>query len=117
MSAGMNLYKQGDMVVVRFPFTDGSQFKKRPALVISNDLVNDTGDYLLVQITSKYHADGLSIEIEDTDVLRPLALRSYVRSHKLFTVNESLILSKITVAQTHFVTKVAAKIYNLIDTI
>jgi mRNA interferase MazF len=112
----MNLYKQGDIVVVRFPFTDGSQFKKRPALVISNDLVNATGDYLLVQITSKAHKDGLSMEVENTDVLRPLALRSYVRSHKLFTVNESLVLSKITEAQTHFVKKVAVKIYSLMDT-
>ena len=113
----MNLYKQGDIVVVRFPFTDGSEFKKRPALVISNDLVNDTGDYLLVQITSKTHADGLSIEIENTDVLRPLALRSYVRSHKIFTVNESLVLSKITEVHTHFVKKVADKIYTLIETL
>ena len=41
-----SMYKQGDIVVVKFPFTDGSQFKKRPALVISNDIVNKTGDYL-----------------------------------------------------------------------
>ena len=40
------MYKQGEIVVVKFPFTDGSQFKKRPALVISNDIVNETGHYL-----------------------------------------------------------------------
>jgi len=42
------LYAQGDIVVVSFPFTDISQTKKRPALVLSNHLVNQTGDYLLV---------------------------------------------------------------------
>ena len=47
----MAFYKQGDIVSVNFPFTDISQTKRRPALVISNDLVNQTGDYLLAQIT------------------------------------------------------------------
>lgn len=45
-------YNQGDIVVVDFPFTDASQTKKRPALVLSNHTVNQTGDYLLVMITS-----------------------------------------------------------------
>ena len=43
------MYKQGDIIVVKFPFTDGSEFKKRPALVVSNDKVNKTDDYLIVQ--------------------------------------------------------------------
>jgi mRNA interferase MazF len=111
----MNLFKQGDIVVVRFPFTDGSAFKKRPALLVSNDLVNDTGDYLLVQITSKIHPDGLSLPIADTDLLRPLALESELRCHKLFTVSESVILSKITSAHPHFLQKVATKIQSLIQ--
>lgn len=46
------MYKQADIVVVKFPFTDGSEFKKRPALVVSNETINKNGDYLIVQITS-----------------------------------------------------------------
>jgi mRNA interferase MazF len=46
-------YKRGDIVIVNFPFSDLSKAKKRPALIISNHLVNRTGDYLLVQISSK----------------------------------------------------------------
>lgn len=38
-------YQQGDIVVVDFPFTDVSQTKRRPALVLSNQTVNQTGDY------------------------------------------------------------------------
>ena len=63
----MPIYKQGDIVVVNFPFTDISQTKKRPALVVSNDNVNRTGDYLLVQITSQVKNDGLSLPISITD--------------------------------------------------
>jgi len=44
----MAQYQQGDIVTVDFPFTDISQTKRRPALVVSNEQVNETGDYLLV---------------------------------------------------------------------
>jgi len=46
-------YSQGDIIWVDFPFTDGFQSKPRPALIISNKIVNDTGDYIHLQITSK----------------------------------------------------------------
>jgi len=73
--------KQGDIIVVKFPFTDGSEFKKRPALIISNETVNKTTDYLIVQITSKNNIDELSVFIDDTDCLQPLPLKSYIRLH------------------------------------
>ncbi|MEP6513528.1 MAG: type II toxin-antitoxin system PemK/MazF family toxin [Parafilimonas sp.] len=59
-------YQKGDIVWVNFPFTDGSQMKPRPVLIISNETVNKTGDYILVQITSKFKKDNLSIEISDS---------------------------------------------------
>lgn len=46
-------YKKGDIVIAKFPFSDLSNSKKRPALIISNEVANQTGVYLLVQITSK----------------------------------------------------------------
>ena len=85
-------YNQGDIVVVDFPFTDVSQTKKRPALVLSNQTINQTGDYLLVMITSQVKYDGLSLPILLTDYDgEPLPLTSFVRVHKIFLLNESLI--------------------------
>ncbi len=104
------MYKQADIIVVKFPFTDGSEFKKRPALIISNENVNKTDDYLIVQITSKFNNDGLSVTIEDTDCLHPLPLKSYLRTHKLFTIHKSLIISKITQVKPSFFKKIVAKI-------
>ncbi|HAH54655.1 MAG TPA: hypothetical protein DCM02_05050 [Flavobacterium sp.] len=109
------MYKQGDIVVVKFPFTDGSEFKKRPALVISNDLVNKTGDLLIVQITSKKHEDKLSVTINDNDCLLNLPLRSYIRVHKIFTVNQNLILSKITVLNSKPFGNISKKITELLE--
>ena len=91
----MAFYKQGDIVSVNFPFTDISQTKRRPALVISNDLVNQTGDYLLAQITSQIKNDGLSLPIQPVDyATAPLQLTSFIRLHKVFLLNESLIIKK-----------------------
>ncbi len=41
-------YSRGEIVWVKFPFTDISAAKLRPALIIYNNLVNRTGDYLLM---------------------------------------------------------------------
>jgi mRNA interferase MazF len=104
-------YRQGDVVWVDFPFTDGSQSKPRPALVISNETVNDTGDYILVQITSKIRRDGLSIEITGPDYKEPpLEIKSHIRFHKIFILNESLILGKKTSVTDDFREKVIAQI-------
>ncbi|HMS68721.1 MAG TPA: type II toxin-antitoxin system PemK/MazF family toxin [Saprospiraceae bacterium] len=108
------MFKQADIVVVKFPFTDGSDFKKRPALIISNELVNKTGDYLIVQITSKFNNDALSLLIEDTDCLQPLQLESYLRIHKISTLHKSLILAKITEVKPDFFKSVIDKICRLL---
>ncbi len=113
----MNKYNKGDIVIIRFPFTDLSSSKKRPALVISNDAVNQTGDYLLVQITSKEKTDTLSLSIAKTDFTdnKELPLKSFVRLHKIFLLNESLIAGKAASVKISFLDKVVDKIVELIN--
>jgi len=53
-------HKRGDIVWVEFPFSDASSDKVRPALIISNDTINNTGDYLLMQVTTRLRGDALS---------------------------------------------------------
>jgi mRNA interferase MazF len=111
----MARFQQGDIVVVNFPFTDVSQTKRRPALVISNDLVNQTGDYLLVQITSQVKADGLSLPITASDyALQPLPLNSFVRIHKVFLLNESLIVRKETSVTASFLQRLVKALNTLL---
>ncbi len=88
-------YNQGDVVWVNFPFTDGVGAKRRPALVISGTRVNKHGDYLLMQITSKSHDDGLSYPLSEADYSeKPLEIISYLRLHKIFILSEALIIGK-----------------------
>ena len=109
------MFNQGDIIIVKFPFTDGTEFKKRPALVISNNKIDKSEDCLLVQITSKLSNDGLSINIHDKDCLKPLPLKSFIRPHKIFTIHKSLILVKISEVNKIFLKKVSDKIFELIE--
>jgi mRNA interferase MazF len=110
------MFKQGDIVSVSFPFTNVSEFRKRPALVISNEKVNQTGDYLLVQITSKHKKDGLSLALNDDDYSNLiLPLKSYVRFHKIFLLNEALINKKVSSVTNNFRISLIKRITELIN--
>ncbi|MDD2237260.1 MAG: type II toxin-antitoxin system PemK/MazF family toxin [Kiritimatiellae bacterium] len=54
----MTSFSKGDIVLVRFPFTDFSSTKKRPAVVINtDDYTKRYHDYILVPLTSVQQAD------------------------------------------------------------
>jgi mRNA interferase MazF len=110
------MYNKGDIVAVNFPFSDLSGLKKRPALVLSNDKVNQSGDLLLIQITSQVKRDGFSVPLEENDYQeKQLPLKSFVRIHKIFTLNESLILNKVTVTTKEFNNVITQKIIGIIS--
>jgi hypothetical protein len=52
----------GSVVLVKFPFSDLSNAKLRPALVIADA---GRGDWVLCQITSKPYGDLFCIELKD----------------------------------------------------
>ena len=110
-------YTKGDIVIIGFPFSDLSKTKKRPALIISNDTVNKTGDYLMVQITSKILNDNLSLPINKRDFVngKELPLPSCIRLHKIFLLNESLIISGNTTVNPDFLNSVIDKIISLLQ--
>ncbi len=89
-------YKKRDIVFVPVPFSDNKNRKVRPALVISDDRVHATGDAIIVQITSKTKNDNLSIDIEETDTSFPLPAKSFIRCHKIFVLEQHLIIEKIS---------------------
>ena len=64
--------------------------KRRPALVVA-DLTGD--DLILCQITSQARSDGYSVPLIATDFERGhLAVDSFVRPNRLFTVEQSVVL-------------------------
>jgi mRNA interferase MazF len=108
------MYQRGDIVSVPFPFTDLSETKLRPAIIISNELVNCTDDVIIVMITSKEKDDSFSLPIGDSNLSIPLPKASFVNCHKIVTIATSLIQKKISVASPDFINSVTMKIQVLI---
>ena len=83
----------GAVVLVRFPFSDFSKTKLRPAVVLA-DVGRD--DRLLSQVTSKPYGDARALRIESADFASgSLRVTSYARPGKLFTANRDLIASEV----------------------
>ncbi|HEX5725635.1 MAG TPA: type II toxin-antitoxin system PemK/MazF family toxin [Longimicrobiaceae bacterium] len=81
----------GAVVLVPFPFSDLSQAKLRPAVVLASA---GRDDYILCQVTSRPYADPLAIELTTRSfVSGSLHQTSYARPGKLFTAHLSLIRS------------------------
>src|SRR5438045_3457291 len=80
----------GEIVVLPFPQTDLRVGKRRPALVVAT-LAGD--DMILCQITSRSRSDGFSISLTSDDFERGrLAVESFIRPNRLFTVAQSVVL-------------------------
>jgi len=94
----------GDILLIKFPFTNLSKAKKRPVLVIKSE--NEFGDFVCLQITSKSTADNLlKIEIENfkNDVLK---LESYLKYDKCFTLNCEMVDKKLVEVNEEFIKKI-----------
>lgn len=88
----MERFVKGDLVVVPFPFSDLTNSKKRPALVVA-ELNGD--DRILCQITSQAN-DEHAIQITQNDCDDGgLNQTSNVRPGKIFTADKSVIIRRV----------------------
>ena len=83
----------GDVVVVPFPFSDLTQAKRRPALVLAG-LEGD--DLILCQITSRTVSDGYAVSLCDVDFQEDgLKLESNTRPNRIFTADNAIVLYRV----------------------
>jgi len=79
----------GSVVLVKFPFSDLSASKLRPAIVLAS---SGRDDWILCQVTSNPYSDTKAVQIMDADFdSGSLQRTSFVRPGKLFTANASLM--------------------------
>ena len=108
-------FSKGDIVIIPVPFTDNKGNKLRPAVVISNSMVHQTGDVMIVQITSQIKQDKLSIAITNDDVTEGLPVKSYIRIHKIFVLEQKLIKGKVSSLKTEKYKELIQKINQIIQ--
>ena len=89
------MVKRGSIVLIKYPFTDLSSTKKRPALVISPDKYNAMDDLVIAFITSNLqgierYGDYLIEQWKQAGLPLPSILRM-----KFATVSKDIIVKKI----------------------
>jgi len=107
----MGLFTVGQIIVLPFPFSDLTQNKYRPGLLLANV---EYSDWIVCQITSKSYKGRYEIEIQNSDLLTGnLRQVSYVRVSKLFTAKESVFTGIIGQLKSNKMTEVREAIINL----
>ena len=109
----MATFVKGDVVIVPFPFSDLSQAKRRPALVVA-DLKGD--DLILCQITSQAVSDSYAVAVTNADFANGgLNKNSNVRPNRLFTADKGIILYKAGQLKAEKLKEVVARIIDILQ--
>jgi mRNA interferase MazF len=95
-------------VLVRFPFSDLSGAKLRPAVVLA---ITEHGDRLLCQVTSNPWGDKTAIPVTPGNFASgTLRLVSFARPGKLFTAGQSLLVSEVGILTTELRVRIVESI-------
>ena len=88
--------KQRDIILIKFPFSNLTGAKVRPALVLSNDKYNKYNlDTVVVAMTSNINPSEYKVFVENQDLESGyLPLKSAVRVDKPFSILQSKVLKK-----------------------
>lgn len=101
----------GDIVLLRFPFTDGQAIKRRPALIVND--YND-GDIIVCRITSQIYNTNKDVYIENWEK-SGLRLPSVIRIHKIATLEKNMVDIVMGKIDESMKAKVRSIISNLTD--
>ena len=108
----MAKFVKGDVVVVPFPFSDLTQAKRRPALIVS---VLEGDDLILSQVTSQFVKDNYAVSIEVKDFEEGgLKQKSNVRPNRLFTADSRIVLYRIGNLKTDKMNEIIEKIIEIV---
>ena len=103
----------GSIVLVPFPFSDLSQSKLRPAVVVA-DAGRD--DWIFARLRAIPYGDPRALALSDGDFLSgSLRVTSFARPGKLCTANHSLLVSEFVVPRAQAYARVIAAIVQMLQ--
>lgn len=110
-------FKQRSIILVPFPFSDLSNNKKRPALVVSNNEFNESNeDMICCLITSNPRPFKHSVNLNNNDLESGfLNFESKVKPHRLFTISQKIVLKQIAMIKKNKHLSIEKEINNLIS--
>ncbi|MCC7211132.1 MAG: type II toxin-antitoxin system PemK/MazF family toxin [Candidatus Brocadia sp.] len=92
----MTVYNRGDVVLVPFPFSNQATIKKRPSVIVSSDVYNNTSpDIVIMAITGKTDktlnvGECLIEDWRDAGLLKPSSIKPAVS-----TIEQGLVIKKL----------------------
>jgi len=107
------MYNQREIVLVPFPYSDLTAAKQRPALIISNSLVNKSEDRICCLITSNFNNEGIIIENKNFETGK-LPFKSWVKVNRIFSVNEKIIRKKLCKINKDFHSSIISEINKIL---
>lgn len=109
----MGRFIKGDVVVLPFPFSDLSNAKRRPALVVAA-VTGD--DVILCQITSQNISDNYAVPLVKTDFADGKLTRdSNIRPNRLFTADSKIVLYGAGMIKAEKMQEVVEKIVEIVS--
>ena len=86
--------KQQELVWIKIPFSDFSQTKIRPALVISNNEYNTKcEDMIICAVTSNLQKTAYSVSLEQKDLVSgSLQIESRIKADKIMQIDKKLAI-------------------------
>ena len=109
---GGTMYEQKEIILI--PFSDLTGTKQRPAIIISNSKINKTEDRICCLVTSNKSQDVIPINNDDFKE-GVLPFKSYIKPHRIFTVNKKIIRKKLCAINVRLHKKLIEEINKLID--
>jgi mRNA interferase MazF len=94
----MSIYKQRDIALVPFPFSDLSGQKVRPVLMLSNDINNQrSADVVVCGLITNLRSSLYSIIIDtyDVEVAGTLKHSSRIKADTIASLEQSILIKQI----------------------
>jgi len=99
------MYKIWDIILVKFPFINLTDFKLRPAIIVWEY----KNDYIILAISSN-KKNWINYEIDNNDLdSGELLIKSYIKINKITSIEKSIIFSRIAKTEKKFLNKVKEK--------
>jgi len=111
-------FNQRDIVLIPIPFSDLSSNKKRPVIVISNDIYNKSNlDIVVVALTSNLIFENEYCIIIDNHNLEngKLPQKSHIRCDKIYTLSKNIVVKKFNRVNKETHELIKQKLNSLID--
>ena len=103
------IYKQKDIVLIPFPYSNLTNSKQRPALIISNKKMEKMQDMICCLVTRNPSKDCILIKKACFEEGK-LPFKSWIKPYRIFTIHKGIIKRRLCTITNDFYDEVLGEI-------